>query len=409
MDINEKLKQFNLKRNKQFNVGKTIDKNIWVHKQYATSILAEDEYKKFLNHVPENFQFNILRINLKEHNISFINSPDFDYSNEPLIGDIFKVQLQEKDAPILSFSRNQIKNPLIYHHKWMFVNDEYKGFDVKKSKERSLEWKNILGVNKELSNKIGRKEFWDKWLKENNLPPREPDNQKKIVDFINKKSISDVWSIYFSNSNSQSITSENTARNQIPSSFKLIEILKNKEKKILLDIGCGSGNQKFEEKLKSLNIIYHGCDPFNKSQKENQNVIHKCMNEQSDIVTLNNVLNTIPEKDVWTSILKQAKNALNPESGVLITLIYEGEKLQSEKKQEIETGIKMNSLTPIKTRDGWQNRMKAESYLEAIQKVFPNTQLLKIFGKKYIVSSVNPKLDLKQNFKFKEQKNKYKI
>lgn len=51
-------------------------------------------------------------------------------------------------------------------------------------------------------------------------------------------------------------------------------------------------------------------------------------------------------------------------------------------------------MTPIKTRDGWQNRMKTAEYLPEVEKVFPNSKLISIPNGKAIVASKNPNLDL---------------
>jgi hypothetical protein len=53
-------------------------------------------------------------------------------------------------------------DPLIWHHKWEFVSDDYTGFDVEQSKERSLQWKSKIGTNKDISNRIGRLSYWRK-------------------------------------------------------------------------------------------------------------------------------------------------------------------------------------------------------------------------------------------------------
>lgn len=218
---------------------------------------------------------------------------------------------------------------------------------------------------------------------------------------INKK----VWDIYLNNNVQQEISSQGTARIQKPRTLKMIQNMELKKDLLLLDIGCGIGNEIFGKELKKLNIDYNGCDPFNRTQEDNLKSILKCANGKADIVTLNNVLNTIPEENVWVDILKQAKDAMNKESGILMTLIYEGEKNSKEKKQEKETGKKIE-LTPIKTRDGWQNRMKTEKYLEAVQKVFRNSKVIKTDAGKVVLSSLNYEIELENIIKKKVKKPK---
>lgn len=198
-----------------------------------------------------------------------------------------------------------------------------------------------------------------------------------------------VWDVYLKSNNNQSIKSAETSRIQVPRSISFIKSLTKDSKNLtLLDIGCGKGFFKFQKAVEESNITYFGCDPFNKNFEENIDSISHCMSGQSDIVTLNNVLNTIPEKEVWVNILEQAKNALNPLNGILVTIVYEGMKLSSELKQEKEQNIKLE-LTPIKTRDGFQHRLKTSEYLETIKSVFSNSVIVNTKSGKLILSSLN--------------------
>ena len=49
------------------------------------------------------------------------------------------------------------KDPMIYHHKWMFVAPDYDGFDYTAAWERSKEWQGLKGIDK---SRIGRKSYW---------------------------------------------------------------------------------------------------------------------------------------------------------------------------------------------------------------------------------------------------------
>ncbi len=204
------------------------------------------------------------------------------------------------------------------------------------------------------------------------------------------------WNVYNTpEKTEQAITSAGTARAQKPRTLKMLSATKLvKNGKILLDIGCGHRNELFEEGLISEGFDYNGCDPFNKTKEYNLKSIHKCMNGNADLVTLNNVLNTISEKEIRKSVLKQAENALNKESGYLVILIYEG----TRTKEEAKNKTPLNELKPIKTRDGFQNRMKTERYLEEVKSVFPHSKIVNVNGAKFIVASknLNSELDLKK-------------
>lgn len=201
------------------------------------------------------------------------------------------------------------------------------------------------------------------------------------------------WSVYLSEETGQEITSAKTARMQRPRTFKVIESLNFEKGSILLDVGCGNGNAIYQEAIESIGLDYNGCDPFNKSTKENMNSIKKCMNGKTDIVTLNNVLNTVSQEEIRNSILKQCKNALNKETGLLFVLIYEG----TLSKQEKDSGMTLKTMTPKKTRDGWQNRWKTEKYFEEVSSVFENVKIVTLKNVKVIMASRNPN----QSFIFK--------
>lgn len=145
-------------------IGKKVGNNLYVHKS-AVDYLTIDEIsfiQSMLVYVPPDFNYHIIKFNLKEQKLTVIQSLDFDTASEPNVGD-----------SILVYDNKQIKfrksnNLQIYHHKWMFVNSNYTGFDITKSKNRSKYWKNII---KNLENtvrnvkcKIGYREYFNKFI-----------------------------------------------------------------------------------------------------------------------------------------------------------------------------------------------------------------------------------------------------
>jgi hypothetical protein len=48
-------------------------------------------------------------------------------------------------------------DPYIYHHKWLFVDDDYRGFDTEQSKARSQQWITLGDVDRA---RIGRQSYW---------------------------------------------------------------------------------------------------------------------------------------------------------------------------------------------------------------------------------------------------------
>lgn len=156
MLINE-IKFLKLPERSKYGVGKSIGGYIYVHKQYATDIIPIDVLQRGLK-LTGNFSYTILKYNPKIQSISFIESTDFDTNPEPTIG---RVMLIKSDSEIPKIM-NPSSDPWIYHHKWLMVKDNYMGFDVEKSKQRSLDW---MALYPDYS-RIGKQSYW----KNNVLP-----------------------------------------------------------------------------------------------------------------------------------------------------------------------------------------------------------------------------------------------
>jgi len=158
MDIDSENKIPKLpKRSKRFGVGKEIGGAVYVHREYASSlgeIVATAAEK-----LPSDFEYHIVKLNLQSKAVSFVSCEDFDTADEPTVGIIVTVSV---DGQVRS--RRQSADPEIYHHKWLFVADDYGGFDVAESRQHSLNW---LSLNDIDSRRIGRRQFW-----EQNVVPR---------------------------------------------------------------------------------------------------------------------------------------------------------------------------------------------------------------------------------------------
>ena len=104
-----------------------------------------------------------------DETVSFIQSDDFDESDEPTVGGVYTVKANGSVA-----YRRASVDPWIYHHKWLFVADTYTGFDVAASKERSRRW---LALNDIDYRRIGKRSFWHA-----QVVPRLKSDQEKIVN-----------------------------------------------------------------------------------------------------------------------------------------------------------------------------------------------------------------------------------
>jgi hypothetical protein len=67
-------------------------------------------------HLPEHFEYTVVKLNQRNDSVSFIYCPNFDAEHEPAITAIMVVSadgtVQRRTTP---------NDPYIYHHKWLFV------------------------------------------------------------------------------------------------------------------------------------------------------------------------------------------------------------------------------------------------------------------------------------------------
>ena len=144
-----------VKRSTHYGVGKYIGSTIYVHRQYESVVSSINAAKKILfDHYP-NFTYNVVAYDTSRLKYTFIQAGDFDTADEPEVGNYRVVYVDTTDYVIKG------KSTYIYHHKWLFVKDDYKGFDVKKSFEHSKKWTALPNIN---YNKIGNKTYWNKVL-----------------------------------------------------------------------------------------------------------------------------------------------------------------------------------------------------------------------------------------------------
>lgn len=142
------------KRSKRFQVGKEIGGAVYVHRQYESVLPAAVQEAKAS--IPNEFLYTVVKYALPEETVSFIHVPDFETADEPTVGDLYTV----RNDGATSF-RRQASDPWIYHHKWLFVADDYQGFDVEASKARSRQW---LALDEIDVRRIGKKSYWQKMV-----------------------------------------------------------------------------------------------------------------------------------------------------------------------------------------------------------------------------------------------------
>lgn len=105
----------------------------------------------------------VYKIDTKNNTVSFIESKDFDTAREPEVGDAYLVNLDTEKIKLIK-AKGQI-----YHHKWMFVADDYAWFDVEESKRWSEKWQKILPNDRKIKSRIGYKKYWEEYLEQYGL------------------------------------------------------------------------------------------------------------------------------------------------------------------------------------------------------------------------------------------------
>jgi hypothetical protein len=140
------------KRSTRFKIGKEIGGAVYVHRLFESRL--PDAVKKAKAALPIEFTYTVVKYSLSGETVSFIQSTDFDEADEPVVGDLYTVKADGS----ISF-RRMATDPWIYHHKWLFVSDDYQGFDVAASKARSSRWLALDNID---FHRIGKKSYWEK-------------------------------------------------------------------------------------------------------------------------------------------------------------------------------------------------------------------------------------------------------
>ena len=142
-------------RCKKYGVGKLMGTRIYVHKNYASLIIEKEILVKAIKILPKNFKYNCISYDFKiPHKVRFDEALDFDTAREPTPGKMITVDIKNNQY---SISRtNQI-----WHHKWLWVKNDYTEFNVQESYDWSKTWTAKI---KDISG-IGSKSIWNEKLK----------------------------------------------------------------------------------------------------------------------------------------------------------------------------------------------------------------------------------------------------
>lgn len=138
-----------------YGVGKKIGSKLYIHKDYIKYLpeefqIAYENAKRYAN-IPDS-SFRCVVFDFSKVTVRFDEAPDFDTAREPIPGNFVLVD---------TFSGKVKRSPCsqIWHHKWMWVGDDYQGFDVDESYQWSKLW------TSRISHPSGFRAIWDNELK----------------------------------------------------------------------------------------------------------------------------------------------------------------------------------------------------------------------------------------------------
>lgn len=157
-------------------IGKKVGTNLYIHSSMIYTL--PEEVRDYISELKALFfmekwgkDFNIVKYDVKTNDVSFIFSPDFDTSDEPLVDIVYNIKNKHL-AKIIDYTTRDEAKRQIYHHKWTMVGEDYEGFDVKNSKNRSDWWENHPVVlerkknDKTFKSRIGMYGYWKELMTE---------------------------------------------------------------------------------------------------------------------------------------------------------------------------------------------------------------------------------------------------
>lgn len=147
-------------RSPRYGVGKFIGGAFYFHKFYADEAMDREGYFLFnlaLEKCP--FEFNCVKHNLNTGDVYLVECPEFDTAREPRVGRMFGIRYDDQTTFVTK------SYPQIFHHKWIWVKNDYTGFDISESWEWSKKWLSILKEPADGSNLNN----WEQQLKRYNL------------------------------------------------------------------------------------------------------------------------------------------------------------------------------------------------------------------------------------------------
>lgn len=140
-------------RCKRYGVGKLIGGKLYAHISYIRDVVPEDILEQVAELMPEEGlpEAKCFMWDAKNNILRFDSAPDFDTEREP----------SPKEMVSVNYVTGEVKrssSEAVWHHKWLWVKDDYAGFDVAESRAWSEHWL------KYIRHPSGSKRIWEKEL-----------------------------------------------------------------------------------------------------------------------------------------------------------------------------------------------------------------------------------------------------
>ena len=157
----------------------------------------------------------------------------------------------------------------------------------------------------------------------------------------------------------QEYTSANSSIKQIPAGFKIVDKYFGwKPNTINFDIGGGKYDL-MTDALKEKRVTNLIFDPFNRSQKHNDDILLICNYALIDTVTIFNVLNVIKEYEMQIEVLNLALKSVKDGGMIFVRSTYKNS----------------NKVSGVTKSGTFQHYLTQQEYLEIVREVFPNAEL----------------------------------
>jgi len=232
---------------------KVVYGTIYIHKNYIH--VLPNELKNLihdaLRFIPRNLEWNIVAVNPTAGTIKFLFYPKFDTDPHPALKHSAKIDLKNKKVNLYLVKN---PNPPILHRKEALVEPDYHYYEIFRRLTEEEEKAGLYA--KTLKNRIGRKKFWEKLLKERGI---KIEGHKLIVE---KDSPQEPNSTYVFKKDKERLKfSALTAISRSKPSFPTRLAI---EKKLIhgnvFDYGCGRGRD--VSFLREVGFEAEGWDPY---------------------------------------------------------------------------------------------------------------------------------------------------